>query len=103
MPSIYVMGSEKLKNYKVMCQVHTWAIVKWFLKLCFSLWNNVYSSIKLKDIGYFLVSYSTIWSYPFQFCVGGFWTWIGGIVGAYDGKSSGYIGSISSIYISLQC
>jgi hypothetical protein len=34
---------------------------------------------------------STIWDYPFQSCEGGFWIWIRGIVGVYDGKNSGYI------------
>jgi len=55
MPLICVMGGKKFKNYKVVCQMHTHGqFVKWLLKLCFLLWNNV-SSIKLKDIGYFLM------------------------------------------------
>jgi hypothetical protein len=53
MPSIYVMGGKKFKNYKVMCRMHTHQqFVKLLLKLCFLLWSNE-SSIKPKDIGYF--------------------------------------------------
>jgi hypothetical protein len=40
-----------------MCQMHTHGqFVKWLLKLCFMLWNNV-SLIKLEDIGYCLMPY----------------------------------------------
>jgi hypothetical protein len=55
MPSIYFMGGKKFNNYKVVCQMHTQGqFLKWLLKLCFLLWNKV-SSIKLEDIGYFLM------------------------------------------------
>ncbi len=38
MPSIFVMGGKKFKNYKAVCQMHTHGqFAKWLLKPCFFL------------------------------------------------------------------
>jgi hypothetical protein len=71
------------------------------IRRCWVLFNTL--NVALFNQCVYGKSNSTIWNYPFQFCEGGFWIWIGGIVGVYNGKNLGYIGSISSIYIFLQC
>jgi hypothetical protein len=54
--NLQTRGSRKLKSHKIVCRMHTpKQFVRWLLKPCFLLWNNV-SSIKTR--GYWLLFYA---------------------------------------------
>jgi hypothetical protein len=72
-------------------QVNLMILVTFWCPICHPFNQCVYEKLD-----------STIWDYPFQFCEGGFWIWIRGIVGVYDDNISlGYINPILGIYIFL--